>query len=266
MIPRVKGTQDFIDLRLFNVIIDLIKKHLIRYHFSEIQTPIIEHLDLFNRSLGLETDVVSKEMFLIESRLSDGALVKSGNEGDEDRICLRPEGTAATVRAFVDNRIQTVPWKVFSYGPMFRYERPQKGRYRQFHQINMEIIGSGAIAEDVDYIVMLDRFFQEVLTINNYALVINFLGCSDDRKEYIKILKAFLETDEHMAIICEQCKERKERNILRIFDCKNPQCQQLYQKAPLITDHLCASCVVEWQQLQLQLSLLSVSYVHRPTL
>src|SRR5579863_9700998 len=129
MIPRVKGTQDFIDLTLFNFVISAIKKHLSWYHFTEIQTPIIEYLDLFQRSLGEHTDVVSKEMFVMESR----------QEGSDGRICLRPEMTASTVRAFIDNNIQQVPWKVFSYGPCFRYERPQKGRYRQFHQITMEI-------------------------------------------------------------------------------------------------------------------------------
>src|SRR5436190_18846491 len=160
MIPRVKGTQDFIDLTLFDFIIAAIKKHLSYYHFTEIQTPIIEHFDLFQRSLGQHTDVVSKEMFIIESR-----------DAEQERICLRPEITAPTVRAFVENHIQHLPWKVFSYGPCFRYERPQKGRYRQFHQVTMEIVGATSIAQDAQFIMMLDRFFHETLHINSYSVV-----------------------------------------------------------------------------------------------
>ena len=256
MIPRVKGTQDFIDCTLFNFIIDAVKKHLTTYHFTEIQTPILESVDLFRRSLGLYTDVVSKEMFVIEPR----------QESSEDRICLRPEGTASIVRSFNEHHIELIPWKVFSYGPMFRYERPQKGRFRQFHQVTMEVIGSGAITQDVQFIAMLDRFFHEALTINSYALVINFLGCSQDREKYLVILKKFMDKPGVAENICEQCKERKERNIMRIFDCKNPQCQEIYRNAPYIADHLCESCSQEWQELQKQLSLLSISHVYRPTL
>jgi histidyl-tRNA synthetase len=256
MIPRVKGTQDFIDCTLFNFIIDTIKKHLTFYHFTEIQTPILESVDLFIRSLGTHTDVVSKEMFLIESR----------QESSEDRICLRPEGTASTVRAFNEHHIQITPWKVFSWGPMFRYERPQKGRFRQFHQVTMEIIGSGSIAEDVQCITMLDRYFHEVLRLSNYALVLNFLGCSQDREKYLIMLKKFMDKPDVLNNICVQCTERTKHNIMRIFDCKNQQCQDLYTKAPHIADHLCESCAPEWQDLQNQLQLLSVSYAYRPTL
>jgi len=256
MIPRIKGTQDFIDCTLFNFIIDAIKKQCTTYHFTEIQTPILESVDLFNRSLGLFTDVVSKEMFIIEAR----------QENDEGRICLRPEGTAPIVRAFNEHHIQTIPWKVFSYGPMFRYERPQKGRFRQFHQVTMEIIGSGSVAEDVQFITMLDRFFHEILKINSYALVINFLGCAQDRHAYLAILRKFIDQESVAQKICAQCTERKERNIMRIFDCKTPQCQEIYRNAPHIADHLCASCAQEWQELQKQLTLLSVPHVYRPTL
>jgi histidyl-tRNA synthetase len=255
MIPRVKGTQDFIDCTLYNFIIDSVKKHLTTYHFTEIQTPILESVDLFCRSLGLYTDVVSKEMFIIEPR----------QEGSE-RICLRPEGTAPTVRAFNEHRIELTPWKVFSYGPMFRYERPQKGRFRQFHQVTMEIIGSGAIAQDVQFIAMLDRFFHEILKINSYALVLNFLGCTQDREKYLVTLKKFMDKPDVAQNICDQCRERKEHNIMRIFDCKNPQCQEIYKKAPYIADNLCESCTQEWHELQNQLSLLSISHVYRPTL
>ncbi len=256
MIPRVKGTQDFIDCTLFNFIIDTIKKQCLTYHFSEIQTPILESVDLFCRSLGLYTDVVSKEMFIIESR----------QEKDEDRICLRPEGTAPTVRAFNEHHIQTIPWKVFSCGPMFRYERPQKGRFRQFHQVTMEIIGSGSVSEDVQFIAMLDNFFNKKLILNNYTLIINFLGCTNDRQTYLIKLKKFINQDTIINAICAQCTERKERNIMRIFDCKNSQCQEIYRAAPHIADNLCDTCSMEWHTLQQQLTAISIAYIYRPTL
>jgi len=251
---RIKGTQDLLDLSLFNLVVDLAKKHLQTYHFTEIATPIIEPLELFKRSLGLYTDVVNKEMFLIQ-----------GNQEEEDAICLRPEATAPTLRAFIENGVQQTPWKVFTWGPMFRYERPQKGRFRQFHQLSMEIIGSASVAQDAFFITMLDRFFHEKLHLNNYALLINYLGCLADRKTYQVLLKEFLDSAD-AAGICGTCTERKNKNIMRIFDCKSTTCQQIYANAPTLVDSLCSSCATEWQQLQEQLHLLSVSYAHKPTL
>lgn len=253
MATRVKGTQDFLDLTLYNFIIEKAREHLGVYSYTEIATPIIEHTALFERSLGEHTDVVSKEMFLIQPRAES-----------KDQLCLRPEATASTVRAFVDNKIATTPWKVFSHGPMFRYERPQKGRYRQFHQLSIECIGASSGASDAQFITMLDRFFHETLQSKNYALLINFLGCDDDRKAYQSALKTFLTTVD--AQICDTCKVRKEHNIMRIFDCKNPECAVVYRDAPHIAECLCPACAVEWQTLKEQLELLSVSYTYRPML
>lgn len=251
MIQRVKGTQDFLDLTLFNFLLDRAMLHLERHNFIQISTPVLEPLELFKRSLGSETDVVSKEMYIISG------------EGD-NAICLRPEATASCVRAFVNNKVTQVPWKVFMWGPMFRRERPQKGRYREFHQISIEVIGSQSIYQDVQFLKMLDRFFHETLYLDTYGLHINFLGCASDRAVYKKKLYTFLA--QHEAEMCTTCKVRKERNIMRIFDCKNPACQELYQKAPYIADHLCEACNVEWRLLKDNLEHLSVSYSYRPTL
>ncbi len=255
MFSRVKGTRDLLDLRLYNFIVDQAKKHLKQYQFTQIATPVLEPVELFKRSLGLHTDVVTKEMFLIDA---------GEQEKEKDRICLRPEATASTVRAFIQAGIDKLPWKVFSVGPMFRYERPQKGRYRQFHQINLEVIGSASISQDAHLITMLDRLFTDKLKLNSYAILINFLGCPEDRKKYRQILYRFLEKNQDA--ICATCKERKEKNIMRIFDCKNPQCQELYQKAPFIADYLCDDCQQEWQRVKDELEILSVSYVYSPTL
>ncbi len=253
MIPRVKGTQDFLDLTLYNYAVETIKKYLVLHHFAEIATPIIEYTNLFQRSLGEQTDVVSKEMFILETR-----------DTEDPSMCLRPEATASTVRAFVDNHVQTLPWKVFSCGPMFRYERPQKGRFRQFHQVDLEVIGSSSVSQDALLIASLDRLFHETFKFNNYALLINFLGTREDRAVYREKLGAFLETVADR--ICKTCAERREKNMMRVFDCKNETCQQLYDKAPRIVDHLTAESRAEWNLLQEQLSALSISFSYQPKL
>lgn len=253
MISRVKGTQDFCDLTSFNTIVDCFKKHAALYSFSEIATPLIEPFELFHRSLGEFTDVVSKEMFFIQTH------------DPKERICLRPEATASTVRAFIENGIQKSPWKVFSYGPMFRYERPQKGRFRQFHQINMELIGTKNTLDDVQLLYMLDRYFNQKLFLTDYTLSLNYLGCTDDRKQYVQKLTDFLLSNA-ASEICATCKVRATHNSMRVFDCKNEQCQTIYKNASVITDCLCSSCADEWQEIQKNLLALSVSFVYNPHL
>lgn len=259
MIPRIKGTQDFVDLTLYNYVLEVAKKYLTLNRFTQIATPIIEYTSLFQRSLGEQTDVVSKEMFILESRDTEDPSAPT-KAPSETSMCLRPEVTAPTVRAFVENHIQHVPWKVFSYGPMFRYERPQKGRYRQFHQLDIEVIGSASVCQDVQMIAMLDRLFHEGFGMNNYALLINYVGTREDRARYRQKLGAFLDTIADK--LCRTCAERREKNMMRIFDCKNPACQELYDKAPRITDHLSAASQAEWELIKEQLSALSVSFSH----
>lgn len=251
---RVKGTNDQLDLTLYNFIVSAIAKHLGIYCFTQIDTPVLEHTELFKRTLGLHTDVVNKEMFIIQPH---------GNADEKESICLRPEITAPIVRAFVDNGIQITPWKVFEIGPCFRYERPQKGRFREFHQVSIEIVGSSAVAQDVQMIKMLDRLFHETLKFNNYALLINYLGCPEDRVAFRVTLKKFLDAQTGL---CQDCMVRKEHNIMRVFDCKVEHDQKIYQNAPHIIDHLCLICAAEWQQLQHDLELLSVTFKVQPSL
>jgi histidyl-tRNA synthetase len=245
-IARVRGTEDFLDLTLHNFVLDQVEKHLQIYNYSEIQTPILEHTSLFVRSLGAETDVVSKEMYTFQT---------SG----EDSICLRPEATSSGVRAYVENRVEKAPWKVYTYGPMFRHERPQKGRWRQFSQINIEAYASNSIAQDAYFIKMLDALFTEILKLETYVIKLNFLGCSEDRKAHKQSLLEFLETK--ITEICETCTTRKDKNTLRVFDCKNETCKSLYTKAPKLLDHLCTACSSEWKELTNILQMLSVSFV-----
>jgi|SaaInlLV_10m_DNA_2_1039722.scaffolds.fasta_scaffold00054_63 histidyl-tRNA synthetase len=250
-IKRVRGTQDILDLQLQNFVLNQAKKHFTSYNYSQIETPIIEHTNLFVRSLGTHTDVVTKEMYTFTT------------EGG-DEICLRPEVTASTMRAFLENSIEERPWKVFTYGPMFRHERPQKGRWRQFEQFNIEAIATTSIAQDAHFIAMIDKFFNFSLKLENYVLKLNFLGCLEDRKNHKESLKKYLDSIDSQ--LCEKCKKRKETNILRVFDCKNDCCQKLYTKAPKLTEHLCETCNEEWQQLQELLQFLSVNFIHDPCL
>ncbi len=253
MFPRIKGTQDILDYRLIEGVLQIIDHHLKNYNFSQVSIPILESISLFERGLGVQTDVVSKEMFVVQSK------------SDREQICLRPEITAGTVRAFVEEQGSLVlPWKVFSYGPAFRYERPQKGRLRQFHQVSIESLGTASVAYDAFFMSMLSNLFAEKLEIENFVLHVNFLGQSEDREIFKTHLYTFL--TEHDAILCATCKQRKEANILRIFDCKAPACSELYKQAPKITDYLTPESQLEWQMVQDQLLQLSVTFVHDPYL
>ncbi|MBP6870160.1 histidine--tRNA ligase [Candidatus Babeliales bacterium] len=253
MFFRIKGTQDVFDYRLIEGVLQIIEHHLQNYNFSQISTPILESVSLFERGLGFQTDVVSKQMFIVQSK------------SESESICLRPEITAGTVRAFVEQQGSLVlPWKVFSYGPVFRYERPQKGRYRQFHQVSIESLGTDNVVYDAFFISMLSNLFAEKLEIENFVLHVNFLGQQEDREIFKTHLYAFL--SEHDAILCATCKQRKETNILRVFDCKVEACHNVYKQAPKITDHLTPASQAEWQLVQDQLLQLSVTFVHDPYL
>lgn len=246
MIARVTGTEDLLDLKLLNFFTKTTKTHFENFNFSQIQTPILEYTQLFVHSLGAETDVVSKEMYVFA-------------QDQEKSVCLRPEFTASTIRACFENRIERFPWKVFSYGPVFRRERPQKGRLRQFHQFNVEIIGAESLMHDAHLIKTLDTLFSKLLKITSYTIKLNFLGCIDDRRTHKKSLLDFLERN--IEIICETCTKRKDSNTLRVLDCKSESCQKLYLNAPFITQHLCQSCSNQWDELQANLQLLGVNFI-----
>lgn len=264
MISRIKGTQDFLNLSVYNGIVAQAKKHFIEYHFHEIATPLIEPLDLFKRSLGLETDVVSKEMYLVIPTVAEAMAEQAAMAPRGEKMCLRPELTASIMRAFVNAGIQDTPWKVFSVGPAFRHERPQKGRYRQFHQMSIEVIGSESVMQDALFLAMFDTLFSNVLKLQGYALLINYLGTREDRAEYQKVLRKFLE--KNRAALCDLCKHRMNTNIMRVFDCKQESCQELYKNAPTIIDTMCQESAFEWQQLKNMLEELSISYSVKPTL
>ncbi len=265
---RVRGTQDIVDLKDYNFILEKIRKHLQDRNFSQIQTPILEHTSLFVRSLGEHTDVVHKEMYILEKTSSSDASSSDNSSIDNSSICdsssgasicLRPEATAGTMRAFIENNVESKPWRVWSHGSMFRRERPQKGRWREFEQINIEVIDSESISQDAYFIKMLDSFFANKLLLNDYVVKLNFLGCLEDRKNHKDELLKYLEKVK--SNLCETCLVRKDKNILRVLDCKNEDCKKVLLDAPKITDCLCKDCNSEWGRLKELLEILSVSFI-----
>ena len=251
MIRKVRGTEDIFDLQPEQALVNVIRKTFVQHNFSEISLPLFESTDLFARSLGTSTDVVSKEMY---------TFAPAGGES----ISLRPESTASTVRAFLEAKIQELPWKVFTYGPMFRHERPQKGRWRQFNQCSIESIGSKSIIEDALFIRMLYQLFAQKLNLENFKLQINWLGTIEDREQFKKTLLQFLEP--HQEKICDTCQTRLTKNILRIFDCKSKDCQKIYATAPRLTDSLSEESEQAWNKIQSLLKELQISFLINPSL
>lgn len=217
------------------------------YGYEEVRTPILEKTELFVRGIGEDTAVVEKEMYTFKD-ISD------------DMLSLRPEGTASVVRAYIESgAYQADPTAKYLYiGPMFRRERPQKGRYRQFHQIGVEAIGVASPLMDAEQIAMGDHFFRG-LGLTDFATEINSLGCKKCRPEYNKVFAEFLK--KKSVNLCGDCHRRIERNPLRAFDCKNPNCIEAMKEAPLIGTYLCKDCGEHFSALQKHLNLLGVKFV-----
>lgn len=249
-INRVRGTEDALNMKTLNRVIKAITGVLHQHGFDEIRTPALEKTELFVRAVGTDTDIVSKEMYTFDSQ-------------SEGSICLRPELTAPMVRAFYEHGIDRAPWKVFQFGPAFRHERPQKGRLRQFFTFSVEIMNAQSVGNDVAALIMFDRMFK-ALGIKDFVLHLNFLGVLADRQNHRGALKDFLVA--HDAEICETCRVRREKNVLRVFDCKNAGCQALYQKAPQLESYLCEASRAEWQRIQTDLQLLGVNFILNPLL
>ncbi len=239
-----------------------------RYGYVLVETPVIEQTELFVRGIGEATDVVSKEMFTAVSgenlkRLLDGGTIKA-----KSRLSLRPEGTAGVVRAVVQHDLVpqgAAPAKLMYAGPMFRAERPQKGRQRQFNQVGVECLGAEAPSIDAEAIIMLMRFFEKVgIPASSMELLVNSMGCEKCRPAYRELVRAYLE--EHADELCETCMTRAEINPLRAFDCKKEGCAAVMEGAPKITDHLCDDCRQHYADVLALLDGAGVAYAEDPTL
>lgn len=216
------------------------------YGFSEIQTPILEELSLFVRGVGKNTDIVSKEMYVLEDR-------------DGTEICMRPENTAGALRALIEHNLISTEQeaKIFYVGPMFRRERPQKGRLREFTQIGAEFLGSSSHTADVEFIAMIHDWLS-ALPIGKIKLLINSLGQSNERSNYLKVLEAYFEPLQ--STLCPDCQRRFNKNILRLLDCKNKTCSQLASLAPSILDYLSTESKTHFDQVQANLTKLGIEF------
>lgn len=250
-IQALKGFKDILpdEVALWQHIEATARNIFQRFGFSEIRVPILEKTELFARSIGEATDIVEKEMYSFTDR-------------NGDSITMRPEGTASVLRSFIEHGLQAkLPvQRLYTIGPMFRHERPQKGRLRQFHQMSVEVLGLDHPRLDAELIAMAWLILEELgLTT---SLQINSLGCPACRPAYKDALVNFLaERTEH---ICEDCQRRSTSNPLRVLDCKSSHCQEQYVTAPAILDHLCQGCDEHFKQTRASLDLLAVPFMVNP--
>lgn len=252
MIRTLRGMRDILpnEVSAWQYIENTAKELFAAFGYREIRTPILEETSLFVKSIGETTDIVQKEMYTFKD--------KGGR-----RISLRPEGTAPIVRSYLENNLDKIEplTKLYYIGPMFRSERPQAGRQRQFHQIGVEVIGSESFYIDAEVIYLMKVYFDKI-GLSDYAIKINTLGCSKDKARIKKELSKFLKDKTNL--LCKDCKIRFKKNILRIFDCKVEGCKSLLRTAPKIIDNICEGCKDHFANLKQTLELLKVPYVIDP--
>jgi histidyl-tRNA synthetase len=259
MIKAVRGTRDLLppDTDLWNRVDAQVRDVFARYNFHEIRTPIFEDTQLFSRSVGEETDIVSKEMFTWEDK------ARAQSEKAQS-LTLRPENTAGVVRAYIEHGLgdKGKLQKLYYIGPQFRRERPQKGRYRQFFQIGAELIGpvsagSESPARDAEVLEMLATLLDEV-GLRDWNLQLNSVGCADDRTRYNQALREALQPVVHQ--MCADCQRRAETNPLRVLDCKHPEDQPIIEKLPKISEYLDEPCRAHFAAVKSMLDAVGVAY------
>ncbi len=245
-VKALKGFKDILpgEVEQWQFIEETARSVFQRFDFTEIKVPVLEKTKLFTRSIGETTDIVEKEMYTFADR-------------NGSSLTMRPEGTAPVLRAFVEHSLQTIKpvQRLFTIGPMFRHERPQKGRLRQFHQMSVEVLGTDHPRLDAELMAMAWLILEELGL--KVSLEINSLGCPSCRPQFNQSLLDFLDKSED---VCEDCQRRRQTNPLRVLDCKNEDCQRQYEKAPSILDHLCGGCTDHFALVRQGLELLKVPY------
>jgi histidyl-tRNA synthetase len=253
MYKRVSGTKDILpeESSLWQAIEEKSRSIFSLYNFQEIRPPLIEEASLFNRSLGESTEIVQKQMFIIKNQ--------------EETYALRPEGTASIVRSYIENDLhKTASFCKFYYlGPMFRLERPQKGRLRQFYHIGCEAIGSYDPSLDVEVISLADEMLKS-LNVSGYNIKINSLGCQKDKAALIEALRG--ELAKKTGGLCEDCRVRAKNNVLRVLDCKNEGCKKTVKEMNLKESFLCPDCCKHFKEVKSGLDSLKVKYEVSPQL
>ncbi|HEY6006368.1 MAG TPA: histidine--tRNA ligase [Anaeromyxobacter sp.] len=245
-IPSVKGMNDILpaDIPRWHEMESVAREVFALYGYREVRTPAVEHAQVFARGVGEATDIVNKEMYVFEDK-------------GEELLALRPEGTAGVVRAFIEHGAYVEgPQKWFYMGPMFRREKPQKGRYRQFHQIGCEAFGIAEPFIDAEQIALVDDYFARLGV--RAELRLNTVGDGACRPAYLADLKAYLSA--HKAELCPDCNDRIERNPLRVLDCKVESCQPVLNGAPRLLERLCEPCRTHFEQVKAALDALGVAY------
>lgn len=254
MIQRVRGFRDILPpgINRWQYVENTAKNILENYGFREVRLPILERTELFLRSIGETTDIVEKEMY-------------SFIDKDKSSVTLRPEATAGVVRAFIQHGLYNQIWakKLYTIGPMFRRERPQRGRYRQFWQINAEIIGYGGPLADAEIISALDMILK-ALKIKGYEIQLNSLGCKGCRPYFKEALIDYLSNK--VEGLCPDCRRRQKLNPLRVFDCKVEGCRKIILDAPRIIDYLCPDCQRHFIEVQDYLREMGIEFKMNPYL
>ncbi len=254
MINIPKGTKDVLpqDSYKWQYVEGVARRVAKTFGASEIRTPTFEHTEVFLRGVGQTTDIVNKEMYTF---LDKG----------ERSITLKPEGTAGVARAFVENGLfsSALPSKLYYITQCFRYERPQAGRLREFHQFGIEFLGASEANIDAEVILLASTFLKEV-GIDNVTLYINSIGCKECRKKYQQALVEYF--GDNLNSLCELCKDRLEKNPLRILDCKNPECKKINAGAPSILDYICDDCKEHFEKVQKLLTLSGIKYKVDPNI
>lgn len=250
-----RGTQDILpqEQKYWEYVTENAKSFFRGWHFQHVDTPVFEETALFTRGIGEGTDIVDKELFELKSR------------GKGANYSLRPEGTASIVRAYIEHGMRSWPRpvKLFTIGSFFRYDRPQAGRFREFHQVDIEVIGSASPITDVQVIYVLHTFFQS-LGLEDYTVLINTLGEPSERKAYITLLKDHFRRNR--AKLCRDCKDRLVTNPLRLLDCKEEKCKQVSHTAPRLLDHLSEASKKHFEYILNSLRELGVPHEVSPSL
>lgn len=244
----VRGMEDMLpqDAWIWRELETKARKALESSGYSEIRTPILEDTAVFVRGIGETTDIVSKEMFTFLDR-------------KERSLTMRPEGTAPIVRAYIEHALLSISpvSRLYYVGPMFRAERPQKGRLRQFHQIGVEVIGSSSPFADVEVIAQIDGMLK-LFGLKDFNIKLNSLGCKDDKAAFAKKLKEYL--GEKSSALCDDCKSRMDKNVLRVLDCKNDSCKEVVKGAPNVLECLCDGCKNHFEKVKTNLKALNIRF------
>ena len=270
---KAEGTKDLIgsEMRAWQHMQEVAASVFEPYGFEPIETPAIEQVDVFVHGIGQSTDVVRKEMFRVFSGANFARVLEEGTDAKlkaKQRLALRPEGTAGVVRSVVENNLVpqgAAPFKAYYAEAMFRGERPQKGRLRQFHQVGIEWLGAPDPAADAECIIMLMEFYKRLgFDLSKLRLLINSMGDPACRPAYRDQVRQFIL--DHADDMCDECRERAEINPLRAFDCKNDRCREIMTEAPLMREHLCDECREHYEQVKRYLDAAGIQYVEDPTL